>query len=97
SELLHGVHRADSEVRRIRREAFVERILASVQVFAFDLPIARVYSRVWANQVARGQTVAAHDLMIAATAMALGYEVATSNLRDYARIEGLRVFHVTSP
>lgn len=27
SELLHGVHRADSEKRRVKRESYVERII----------------------------------------------------------------------
>lgn len=44
SELLIGVHRADSPARRLRREAFVETILAALPVIAFDLRIARVYA-----------------------------------------------------
>ena len=42
SELLHGVHRADSEKRRIVREAFVEKIIDVFPVFPFDLGAARI-------------------------------------------------------
>jgi hypothetical protein len=37
SELLHGVHRADSEARRARREYYVERIIELLPVCPFDL------------------------------------------------------------
>jgi tRNA(fMet)-specific endonuclease VapC len=45
SELLHGVHRADSALRRGRREAFVETILKTVPVLPFTLDVARIHSR----------------------------------------------------
>jgi predicted nucleic acid-binding protein len=34
------------------------------------------------------------DLIIGATALELGYAVATSNLRDFQRIPGLRIVQV---
>lgn len=61
SELLHGVHRADSEKRRLEREAFVERVIG------------------------------AHDLMIGATSISLGFSVLTSDVRDFERIPGLKI------
>ncbi len=91
AELLHGVERADTEARRIRRQAFVEKVLELFPVFSFDLVVARIYARLWATQARRGQTVGAHDLMIAATAVSLGYSIVTSNRRDFDRIEGLRI------
>ncbi len=93
AELLHGVHRADSEARRLRREAYVERLIASLMVFPFDLTTARIYSRLWAGLARKGVSLGAHDLMIGATALALGYSVATMDLRDYPRIEGLTLVH----
>jgi predicted nucleic acid-binding protein len=35
--------------------------------------------------------VGTHDLIIAATAISLGFSVVTFNLRDFERIEGLTV------
>ena len=49
SELLHGVHRADSEKRRLRREAFVERVIELFPSYPFDLNTARIYARIWAS------------------------------------------------
>jgi len=38
-----------------------------------------------------GQPVGTHDLLIAATALALDYGVLTADIRDFERIPGLRV------
>jgi len=72
AELLHGVERADSEKRRLKRSAFVEKIIQTLPVYSFDLNAARIYAKVWANLAKKGTTVSAHDLMIASTATALG-------------------------
>ena len=89
SELLHGVHRADSEKRRLKRSAFVEKIIQSFPVYAFDLNAARIYARIWANLVKKGTIIGAHDLMIASTAIALGFSVVTSAVRDYGNVKEL--------
>ena len=91
SELLHGVHRADSAQRRGRREAFVERILSAVPVLPIDLDVARTHARVWADLRVRGAVIGAHDLLIAATALTHGLTVATRNAREFSRVEDLQV------
>ena len=89
SELLHGVHRADTEARRSRREASVETILSAFPVVPFDLICARTYARLWAELAARGATVGAHDLLIAAAAIARGMDLATRDERSFPEIPGL--------
>ena len=91
AELLHGVHRADSEKRRLKRVSYVERIIDLFPVYPFDLCAGRIYARIWANLIGKHQTVGAHDLIIAATAISLGFSVVTFNLRDFEKIEGLTV------
>lgn len=91
AELLHGVERADNETRRLRRQAFVEKVIELLPIFPFDVAAARIYARIWASLVQRGFTVGAHDLIIAATAISLDYTVITSNRRDFEKIEGLRL------
>ncbi len=90
SELLHGVHRATGG-RAARRGAFVEYVLAHVDPLPITPAIARVHAQIWASTDAAGTPVGAHDLWIAATAIAHGYGMITSNLRDFARVPGLRV------
>jgi len=91
AELLHGVERADTETRRIKRQAFVEKVIEMFPVFPFDSGVARIYARIWASLLQRGFTVGAHDLIIAATAISLDYTVITANRRDFEKIEGLRL------
>jgi tRNA(fMet)-specific endonuclease VapC len=53
--------------------------------------VARVHAELWAQLGARGETIGAHDLWIAATALTHGLGVATRNTADFARVPGLRV------
>jgi tRNA(fMet)-specific endonuclease VapC len=91
SELLYGVHRAAGAALRHRREAFVEGLLTKVPVVAFDLPAARSHARLWSDLARRGVTIGAHDLLIAATALAGGYAVATRDERSFPKVPGLTV------
>jgi tRNA(fMet)-specific endonuclease VapC len=90
SELLHGVHRARG-ARRARRRAFVEHVLSGLEPLPITEPVARVHAEVWAGLSRRGAVIGAHDLWIAATALAHGLALATRNARDFARVRGLRV------
>lgn len=91
SELLHGVHRADTALRRGRRERFVEAVFDALAVLSFDLETARIHSRVWADLARRGEMIGAHDLLIAATALKHGLAVVTGNVREFGRVEDLDV------
>ena len=77
--------------RRARRRAFVEHVLATFDPIPVTEAVARVHAEVWANLERRGQPVGAHDLWIAATALAHGFGIVTRNRADFARVRGLRV------
>ena len=94
SELLHGVQRATG-ANRTRRGAFVEHLLAAISAIPITERIARVHAAVWAELAERGETIGAHDMWIAATALAHGMAVATGNADGFRRVPGLRV--VPSP
>ena len=91
AELLAGVYRADSPGRRARRAAFVEAILEAIPTVPFDLRAARVYASLWAELAAAGRPIGAHDLLVAATALAHGYAVVTENPRHFHVVPGLSV------
>ena len=91
SELLHAVHRADSEAKHEQREAFVEKILEIFPIYPFDLNASRVYAKLWAQFIKKGVVVGTHDLMVASTCLSLGFSVLTAEIRDYRKIEGLRL------
>ena len=91
SELMAGIYRAGSPQTRLQREAFVEAILSSIPVLPFDLRVARTHAQLWVQLVGVGQLIGAHDLLVAATALAHGYSVLTDNLREFQRVPGLMV------
>lgn len=91
SELLHGVHRARVTAQHGTRAASVERVLSTYPLIDFDLDIARVHADVGAVLASRGIAVGAHDLIIAATALFLGYQVATRDEKSFPRIPGLTI------
>jgi len=89
SELLHGVHRAKSPAVRMRRSAFVEALLAELPIHPFGLGEARLHAELWAELAEGGTSIGAHDLQIAATAIAGGDTLVTLNHRDFGRVPGL--------
>ena len=91
SELLHGVHRADSHERRARRSEFVEQILEIIPSIPFDVAVAREHAAVRADLSVRGVPIGPHDSMIAATCIAHHHAVLTTNTSEFGRVPNLTV------
>jgi tRNA(fMet)-specific endonuclease VapC len=91
SELLIGVHRANSEERRQRRSAFVEAVISGVGVLDFTIGSARDHAAIYAELAKKGQMIGAHDLIIAATARHHDLSILTDNVDEFSRVPGLRV------
>lgn len=92
SELLMGVARADSPARKMKRSAFVESIINTIPVVNFTPDIARIHAEIYAILASQGQLIGAHDLIIAASAIALGYQLVTKNEAEFKRVPGLSLF-----
>jgi predicted nucleic acid-binding protein len=91
AELVHGIFRADTDERRRRRESFIEELLSVVSVYPFTIEAARLAGRLDAEQQSRGIIIPFADLLIGATALSVGYAVATVNRRHFGQIPGLSV------
>lgn len=91
SEPLMGVRRADSQMRRLRRAAFVEAIIAAIPALSFDAAVARVHAEIGAELSSKGRLIGAHDLIIAATARHYGFALLTDNTAEFSRVSGLQV------
>ncbi len=89
SELLVGVHYANSDARKTRRSAFVESLLAQMPVLNFNTKAARVHAGLFATLAKQGQMIGAHDLIIAATAIVYNCAVLTENIKEFSRVPGL--------
>ncbi len=91
SELLHGVARARIAAIRTKRAAYVEGILANIPVLPFGLAEARLHATLWATLAEKGRVIGAHDMLIAATALAIGSSVATLNRDEFRRVPALKL------
>jgi tRNA(fMet)-specific endonuclease VapC len=90
-ELTHGIQRAGTEERRQRRQAFVDELIRDVPVHPVTIETARIAGRIEGDQAAHGVTIAFEDLLIAATALQLGFGVVTGNVRHFEVVPGLKV------
>jgi predicted nucleic acid-binding protein len=90
SELLVGVHLANTEERRTRRSAYVEGLFKLFRPLAFDLDVARVHAQL-ISSLPRNVTLGAFDLIIGATAIRYGFAVLTTNPADFRRMPGCLV------
>ncbi|HVF07952.1 MAG TPA: PIN domain-containing protein [Actinomycetota bacterium] len=88
AELWVGVELADAR-RRARRATFVEQVLETIPVEDYDLATARVHAGLLAEARRRGRPRGAHDLLIAATAVARGRTLVTFDRAGFEGIEGL--------
>ena len=88
AELLVGVELAGAG-QRSRRQAFVESILATIPVEDYDLEVARSHAMLLAQVRRSGRTRGAHDLVIAATALARQRTVVTADRSGFDELPGL--------
>ena len=86
-----GVHRANTEERRLRRSAFVEAIIAGVGLLDFTISAARIHAEIHADLARKGQIIGAHDLIIAATARSHGLSLLTDSIHEFSRVPDLHI------
>jgi tRNA(fMet)-specific endonuclease VapC len=58
---------------------------------------SRVHAPVWTHLLNASTPIGPHDLLIAATALAHGFEILTENLREFVSVPGLVVRRPTWP
>jgi tRNA(fMet)-specific endonuclease VapC len=90
AELWHGVERATAK-HRMKRQTYVENALAVVRIIPYTEQTARIHARLWAQLESSGRKIGAYDLIIAATALERGSDVATFNKRHFSVVKGLNV------
>jgi tRNA(fMet)-specific endonuclease VapC len=86
TELLHGAAKSARPVEN-RRE--VERFAARLDVLAFDAPAAAHAADIRADLERGGRPIGGYDLLIAGHARSRGLVVATGNVREFGRVNGL--------
>jgi tRNA(fMet)-specific endonuclease VapC len=90
AELWHGVERAKG-AHRIKRERYLSTLLRSLPIIPYTEQTAYEHARIWAELEASGRMIGFYDLVVGATALERGSQVATFNGRHFAQIRGLSV------
>ena len=90
AELLVGVRLADAE-HEPQRAAFVQAVLDSIPVESYDLRVAQAHAELLAHVRRVGRPRGAHDLIIAATAVARERDVVSADVSAFADLPGVSV------
>jgi tRNA(fMet)-specific endonuclease VapC len=90
AELWHGVERATT-LHKQRRLQYLQAMLAVLPVVPYTEQTAYGHARIWAELEASGKMAGYYDLIVAATALERGSQVATFNRRHFDPVPGLTV------
>jgi tRNA(fMet)-specific endonuclease VapC len=91
TELVHGLYRANTSGVRLRRQSFLDELLADLTVYPYTKEIALLAGKIDGEQQTQGAVIPFADLLIGATALSLGFSVLTINVRHFRQIPGLSV------
>lgn len=92
AELQVGASLPD-DARRTARQAFIDAVVAVVPVISYDLSVAMAHARLLVATRRAGRPRGAHDLIIAATAVAGSRVVVTADPTGFADLPGVEVRH----
>ena len=87
-ELYSGAERYDAPAKRI---AILDTFVGRLVVLPFDTRAARIAAPLNFQLESRGQKIGGFDMLIAATALAQNLTLFTNNIREFSRVQGLKV------
>src|SRR5436853_413156 len=90
AELWHGVERALAP-HKTKRQQYLQPILNSLPIIPYTEQTAYEHARIWAELESAGKMIGFYDVILAATALERGSEVATFNKRHFSLVKGLNV------
>jgi tRNA(fMet)-specific endonuclease VapC len=85
AELRYGA----AKKRSPRLSAQLEAVLGALEVLPFETPADAAYGLLRTRLEQAGKPIGAHDMLIAAQTLALGYTIVTDNEKEFARVEDL--------
>lgn len=90
-ELAHGAVRADTPNRKAKRQQFIDELVLALPLYPVTAAVALQAGQIDGQSQAQGIRIPLADLLIGATALDLGFSVATLNLRHFRLISPLLV------
>ncbi|HVW45445.1 MAG TPA: PIN domain-containing protein [Solirubrobacterales bacterium] len=91
AELRVGVGLTKGRRQRENHELFIASVLDAISVEAYDVEVAEAHAQLMAHVRRAGTPRGAHDLIIAATALARDRKVVTLDRRGFADLPGVAV------
>ena len=88
AELTYGVQKSQ---QRAMNRAALERFCVRVEILPYTAEAAEHYGLIRSDLEARGQVIGPNDLHIAAHAKAANLTLVSNNLKEFERVEGLRL------
>jgi tRNA(fMet)-specific endonuclease VapC len=88
AELYYG---AEKSARVLENVEAIDEFASRLDVLAFSSKASRHYGQIRTDLERAGTPVGVHDMLIGAHARAEGLIVVTNNLREFARMPGVRV------
>jgi tRNA(fMet)-specific endonuclease VapC len=88
SELLHGAEKSARKEQNLRQ---VEDFVSRLEVLDYGPKAAAHYGEIRADLERKGTPIGINDLHIAGHARSEGLTLVTNNLREFERVEGLRL------
>lgn len=88
AELIHGVEKSKAVDKNC---IALTLLLTDIEILPFDISAAEGYGEIRTELERKGALIDPLDMMIAGHARSLGYTVVTNNIREFERIEGLRL------
>lgn len=76
---------------KLRIADLVEEFLAGITILSLDSDVAGTHARVRARLESKGGPIGPLDTMIGAHALSIDATLVTNNVKEFRRIEGLRV------
>ena len=89
AEIYYGIER--SPVKKEERWMKINRISSLLDLFYFDKAAARIYARIRARLEKEGTVISERDFQISSIAMANQLVLVTHNVKEFGRIEELRL------
>ena len=87
-ELVYGAERSANPEQNLR---ILEGFAARLDMLSYDAGAATHTGQIRAELAAAGTPIGPYDQMIAGHARSLGLIVVTNNVKEFERVEGLRV------
>ena len=88
AELWHRVERATGMYKE-KRMQYLEAFLSVLPVVPYTEQTAREHARIWAYLESVGKMIGYYDIIVAATALERGSQIATFNTRHFEIVPGL--------